>query len=184
MGLDMYLSKKTYVKRWKHDKKEHRHYVSVKLGSKVHPSIQPKRISEIVEEIGYWRKANAIHAWFIKNCADGDDDCREIYVSRSQLQELLDSVNEVLDNVVLKTGIVENGQALKDGEWEPILEEGKYIENIDVARDLLPTEEGFFFGSTNYDQWYHMDLELTKEILDDALAEPDNTGSFYYRASW
>jgi len=183
MGLDMYLEKRTYVKRWKHQKADERTYVRVQVGGKAHPTIQPKRVSYIIEEVGYWRKANAIHNWFIENCADGVDNGRDVYVDKSQLEVLLELVTEVLDKVVLKKGMIENGQRLTGGEWEPILEEGLYIDNIDVARELLPTTSGFFFGSTNYDQWYHMDLELTKEILEDALSD-DDYGSFYYSASW
>ena len=30
------------------------------------------------EEVGYWRKANAIHGWIVENVQNGQDDC-EIY---------------------------------------------------------------------------------------------------------
>ncbi len=29
----------------------------------------------IQEEVAYWRKANAIHKWFVENVQDGQDDC-------------------------------------------------------------------------------------------------------------
>jgi len=47
---------------------------------------------------------------------------------------------------------------------------------------LLPTTEGFFFGGTDYDQYYLEDLEVTKKILEGVLR--DQTGDFYYQASW
>lgn len=52
-------------------------------------------------KIGYWRKANAIHDWFVQNCQDGNDDCRESYVSIEQLEELRKICQMVLDNHAL-----------------------------------------------------------------------------------
>ena len=40
-------------------------------------------------QVGYWRKANQIHGWFVEHVQGGDDDCREYYVDREQLRELL-----------------------------------------------------------------------------------------------
>jgi hypothetical protein len=34
--------------------------------------------------------------------------------------------------------------------------------NQETAQELLPTQAGFFFGSTDYDEWYYYDM---KEIL-------------------
>ena len=69
MGLDMYLSKRTYVKNWDFMKPEELHEVLVTKNG-VEVGIKPQRVSEIVEEVGYWRKANAIHDWFVKNVQD------------------------------------------------------------------------------------------------------------------
>lgn len=49
-------------------------------------------------KIGYWRKANAIHDWFVQNCQDGNDDCRESYVSIEHLEELKKVCKMVLEN--------------------------------------------------------------------------------------
>lgn len=48
------------------------------------------------KEIGYWRKANAIHRWFVENVQNGEDDCRDYFVTKEQLTELLNLVNQVL----------------------------------------------------------------------------------------
>lgn len=40
-------------------------------------------------KVGYWRKANQIHHWFVNNVQDGEDECREYPVSRQDLTELL-----------------------------------------------------------------------------------------------
>ena len=92
----MYLTKKTYVKNWDHMEKENLHQITVKKGGKVRKDIKASRISEIVEEVAYWRKANSIHAWFVENCQDGVDNCQKSYVSLEQLGELLEQVEMIL----------------------------------------------------------------------------------------
>lgn len=61
----------------------------------------------------------------------------------------------------------------------------KVLANRGKAEELLPVESGFFFGSTNYDEWYKQDLEYTVEriekiLADDALKNCD----FCYQSSW
>jgi MoxR-like ATPase len=152
MGLDMYLHKKTYVKNWDYMKPEELHQIIIKKGGKK-TAIKPERISEIVEEVAYWRKVNEIHAWFVKNVQNGVDDCGDYYVSREELQELLETVSKVLKNHKL-------------------------------AAELLPTQSGFFFGDTDYDQYYYEDLADTKKMLTEIVAEGEATGSYYYCSSW
>ena len=68
---------------------------------------------------------------------------------------------------------------------KPMYEEGEYIENPEVCEDYLPCQDGFFFGSTNYDQWYMQDITYTIEALTKILEETDfKTQMVYYRASW
>ena len=50
---------------------------------------------------------------------------------------------------------------------------------------LLETKNGFFFGSTDYDEWYYKDLEKTAKELDSILNNPKwSDWYFEYRASW
>ncbi len=59
------------------------------------------------------------------------------------------------------------------------------LRNKDKAKDLLPTSNGFFFGSDLYDEGYFDDLIHTKAILENVFAIPDyNRYDFYYQASW
>ena len=44
----------------------------------------------------YWRKANAIHNWFVKNVQNGEDDCGYYEVTHDQLEKLLRVVEDVL----------------------------------------------------------------------------------------
>ena len=53
----------------------------------------------IEEELGYWRKVNSVHNWFVEKCQDGIDECQLTEVSREDLEELL----EICYKVVHKT---------------------------------------------------------------------------------
>lgn len=186
MGLDMYLSKRTFVGfNYEHYRNEDGSVPMTTSGKISH--IKPERVSEIIEQVGYWRKANAIHAWFIKNVADGDDDCSEVHVPREKLEELLAEVKHVLERIELAPGLVVNGfraSAETGGVFRANVEEGDMVVDPAVAEEHLPTQKGFFFGSTDYDQWYVEDLKLTQKILEAALTEDEGHASFYYHASW
>ncbi len=57
------------------------------------------------------------------------------------------------------------------------------LDNRDRAADLLPSANGFFFGSTEYDEYYFDDLQTTIQIIDDCLELPD-AWEFEYCSSW
>ena len=150
MGLDMYLDKRTYVKNWNFQEPEERHEVVVTKGGNS-TNINPEKVKYIVEEAGYWRKANAIHRWFVENVQRGVDDCGNYYVEKSQLLELLDLCEKV--------------RAYNS-----------------LADSLLPTASGFFFGGTDYDEWYFEDINNTINIIKEAVEGGD--ADYYYSSSW
>jgi hypothetical protein len=155
--------------------------VIVKKGGKVVKEIQPDRVSSIEEQVAYWRKENHIHAWFVNNVQDGEDDCREHYVSREQLKELVDTCEKVLaslDNSPKKKVKVKVGWQGGKELYEDI---DVYV-NTELAEELLPTQAGFFFGGTEYDEWYVKGLENTLNQITPLLSEEE--GDFYYQASW
>jgi hypothetical protein len=51
-----------------------------------------------------------------------------------------------------------------------------------LADSLLPSASGFFFGGTEYDEWYFNGIDNTIEILKEALG--DERGEYYYSSSW
>lgn len=110
----------------------------------------------ISRQVGYWRKANQIHAWFVKNCQNDVDECREAYVAHEQLVELRD-----LCGALLKT------------------------KNVEEAAELLPPQAGFFFGSQEIGEWYWQDVEYTFDLLTKLLAHPKAMEFDYiYNSSW
>ncbi|HEY7348116.1 MAG TPA: hypothetical protein VH599_07320 [Ktedonobacterales bacterium] len=170
------------VENWEHTPPKDRHTITVTRGGKPVPEtdIDSEKITYLIEDAGYWRKANAIHRWFVVNVQRDNDDCKQYCVSEEQIQALLDIVNKVLGASELVEGEIVNGHSFKDGNGTPIRQPGKLIKGPTVAKELLPTSDGFFFGSTNYDQFYIEDLQLTKEILEKALQKPGD----YYSSSW
>lgn len=181
MGLDMYLYRRKYVKNWEHNP-DRKWSISVKLNGKEQKDSLP--VSYVVYDAGYWRKANAIHNWFIQNCAGGDHDRTTMYVGEEQLKELRDLCQKVVDTAVVKKGKVYVGTRWtpEKGE-EKMYEDGTTIVNAGEIAELLPTQSGFFFGSTDYDQWYLDDVKETISIIDKALENTEHC-EFEYYASW
>jgi hypothetical protein len=117
----------------------------------------------------------------VDNVQDGEDNCREYYVDREQLQELVDTckkVKESLENSPKKKVQVQVGWQ----NGEKMYDDVEVFEDTSVAEELLPTQPGFFFGGTEYDQWYVKDLDNTINQLEPLLQEEG--GDFYYQSSW
>ena len=58
-------------------------------------------------------------------------------------------------------------------------------DNPELASELLPTQDGFFFGSNDYDEDYFYDIEDTiTELSKINLMEEPELYSFEYYSSW
>lgn len=127
-------------------------------------------------EIGYWRKANAIHKWFVENVQGGEDDCGYYTVTKAQISELRDLCKRVVDSLKNNpTHMVQD----ENGDYN--IEEFMYIGE---AKELLPTHDGFFFGRTYYDEYYLESLRHTIRVCDEALYQVGNEWAFIYHSSW
>ena len=112
-----------------------------------------KDFATLEVQVAYWRKANQIHAWFVKHVQGGVDNCEEYRVTRDQLQLLVDNCKLVLMH-------------------------------REEAVNLLPVQEGFFFGSYEYDEYYFGDLQDTIDQLERILNEYPEDWEFKYQSSW
>jgi hypothetical protein len=178
MGLDMYLFKTKKVEGLTGDEYNkvancvYNNEEDLKNGAKLKDLIpEIKNVDElqesivergnhfkwlsIFEEVGYWRKANSIHNWFVKNCQNGIDECQlSNEVTEKQLKELLSLCNDVLM-----------------GTKNP--------------KKTLPTASGFFFGGTGYDNYYIEDMKNTIEIISEVLNKTDfEKEIIFYNSSW
>lgn len=193
MGLDMYLER---IHR-NADEYRNVNLDDFDVNSKLYKTLAPyfhQRGSEfyswtsLFEDVGYWRKANAIHKWFVENVQNGEDDCGQYEVSKEQLEELLDVCKEVLDKVVMAPSKIANlimGRRVTKNGCEDIPEDKMTVLNPEVCEELLPTQCGFFFGSTNYDEFYIDDIKETVSILTKVLEETNfDEYKIYYSSSW
>jgi hypothetical protein len=188
MGLDMYAIRRKYVKQWEHIKPENQYQVTVKKGGKPVPYIKPERISVIEEEVMYWRKANHIHQWFVDNVQDGNDDCGMYSVSREKLLELLNLCETIIASADCddKAGDIPATAESNDGNAEA--SSRLALKDDTVARQLLPRQSGFFFGSQAYDEDYMFDIRETRDWLvrmfDEAKLDPWALDGISYHSSW
>ncbi len=82
-------------------------------------------------------------------------------------------------------GPVKTGRTYTENGWVDNIEMGKIVVDPSVAKELLPTTSGFFFGDTDYDQWYIEDIANTIEIIQNVLETTDfDTQMIAYISSW
>ena len=183
MGLDMYLEGSFSTRAY--ERPTDQDYADMREGKEVKIEKSPE-FEDAIAAIGFedapidyaynhftyvfpiitWRKANAIHKFFVDEVQEGNDNCQRHYVTRENLEELLEIINTILE--------------IKDS-----------TEKITKAKELLPTDiEGCFFGSEEYDDWYFENLEDTKKVLDKLFAYEETAedghhfDNFYYQSSW
>ena len=190
MGLDSYL------------------YAEKCVGNYNHYSVQDKELyNKVAEAVGltdfnstcnggnsvtvrlplaYWRKANQIHQFFV-NLSGGDDNCQDIEVSREELETLLSKCKQILGGRVESVSEID-ARRLESVEAIATLVK-KHGTSSSEPSQILPTQGGFFFGSTDYDEYYYSGLEHTVQVLEKILNHPgipkdDYSWSFIYQASW
>jgi hypothetical protein len=151
MGLDMYLSAEKYI--WSDENGDIQQAIN-------DAGIDTKgmRVKGITVDAMYWRKANAIHSWFVNVIQDGEDDCRPYNVEVEQLKELVDLCKDVL----------------------------AHRDNPEYAKEHLSPMAGFFFGDTDIDEFYYEDLQDTIDGLEKFINDDEFVRSwdFTYRSSW
>lgn len=156
MGLDMYLRASCYVPGGDYASQEEcDKYKKIAEAVALAGEYVPLPWLTVEVNVAYWRKANAIHGWFVDNVQEGIDNCQSYYVPREKLVQLRDLCAKVLSEK----------------------------ENPVAAGRSLAPREGFFFGSYEIDDWYWRDIESTMEQIDRVLDIPERY-DFYYQSSW
>lgn len=180
----MYLSRKVYIgANYEHRKVEGT--ISLTQGEEKKPiKVTLNKVSYIIEEVAYWRKANQIHKWFVDNVQDGNDDCGSYYVSREKLQELLDLCKKIKATAIMEDGQVHVGTTITAAGRTDDYDEGAVIKNAEEIAQLLPAQGGFFFGETDYDQYYMRGIENTIKQLEPLLEDKEDGCDFEYSSSW
>lgn len=139
MGLDMYLTRKVEFGGYNQGK------ITAKVENnkgeviyEVENNDKEFGMTSISVEKGmaYWRKANAIHLWFIKKGEldeDGKpiDNCQPILLYKNDLEELLDKCEQVKAKAKLKWGLIKDCQER--------LNEDTIVEIYDPIKDEFGT---------------------------------------------
>ena len=112
MGLDMYLTATAHIGG------EH----GVEIEGLDAGGLE---ISGINYRAGYWRKANAVHGWFVNHVQGGVDDCKPYIIERSQLKELRDLCAYILKDrdpadLPPTAGFFFGSQEVDDYYWEDL----------------------------------------------------------------
>jgi hypothetical protein len=132
MGLDMYLTGKIRVgANYEHNNVSGVVYIT-KNGKEI--DIPLKKITDICIDLGYWRKANAIHAYFVDNISGGLDECQEMYLDRSDLIDLLDKCSQVMANKDKASEILPTKSGFFFGDTEY---NNGYFDDIQLTIDIL-----------------------------------------------
>lgn len=136
-------------------------------------------------EVAYFRKFNALHNWMVNNVQGGEDDCGCYEVDKGTLHELLDILKEIKDTCVLvpykEVDYSIEPQRLKEIE-KYYGDEFKMVKNPEICEELLPCVDGFFFGSTSYDEYYMSCVEDAIDQLSNISLADDEV--LLYCSSW
>ena len=134
------------------------------MGLDMYLTYQYNTTEPIDRDLCYWRKQNAVHRWFVMNVQGGKDDCASYVVNKDHLDRLLYACRMVVNN------------------WDTEM-------SHEFAEYFLPTTTGFFFGSTDYDEWYFQGLLHTISTIETFFADMmdvvDLTNvTIHYRSCW
>lgn len=167
MGLDMYLNRRYHIWSCNINPEDFTLTGNMPFNQHECKTLETANIHCITYEIGYWRKANHIHKWFVDNVQHNTDDCAEYTVDKNQLEDLLALCKKALQ--------IKEANGLTQEQKEEQLEK------------LLPTQEGFFFGDTTYSDYYFETINDTIELLESEMQSKywnDSNVDYTYQSSW
>jgi len=125
-------------------------------------------IKELTAEIGYWRNAEQIHRWFVRNVQGGKDECEKYYVSRNQLKGLKAACQQVLDPTY-----EDDSGRLNDNDQ-------RFVGLDDCDYDDYKA----FEDHQGYGDLYYKKLERTLKIIEIALAAMSEGWGVSYKSAW
>jgi hypothetical protein len=156
MGLDMYLNAKNYVSNNGYFKKDHQVYEEILQVLELTPEqLDPEMLSMTI--------SIPVVYWRKDNA-----------IHNWFVQNVQNGRDDCSEYYVVKGKLQELANLCEE-----------VLDDKDLAHELLPTTDGFFFGSTQYDEWYFKSLEKTKNSILGYLRSPRfNNFDFYYKSSW
>ena len=107
------------------------------------------------DEITSWRKANAIHKWFVDNVQNGVDDCGYYKVTKEHLIQLHNMCNNVLADPNLaeqllptQSGFFFGGTEYGNGYYYDLRETKNTIDYILEYKSYVFEDDGLYYYSS------------------------------------
>lgn len=154
MGLDMYLYLRKYesLGSWKEDNSlKVKDFYNEELADLAEEHYKYNFLSKDTRyQIGYWRKFNALHNWFVKNCAGGEDNCKPVYVDYEDFKKLKTILSKIKKDHNLAEELLPCSSGFFFGSQEY---DEWYFEDIDYTLKLFRKIEPFI-KEGNYDLMY------------------------------
>lgn len=160
MGLDMYLNKcyfigPTYEVVNDELEKKYKQPIKIENDTKKILEINSSRISEIKEEVGYWRGAYSINKWFEDNTEESNDEGIEFRVSIDELKKLLSDCKKVMEL------------------------------DYNSAQEIIPHHTRYFFTTEeSRDKYYFNEIKNTIDIIEKIDFSSPEDYEFKYYASF
>lgn len=129
------------------------------------------------EEVAYFRKVNCLVAWVEHNVREFDN-CEDVVLSKEDITNLRDDarkVVEILKNAKFYNQEYECGSSFdnKTNTRKVMIETKKVYKDIDDVLLILPTQEGFFYGDTDIDEYYFENIKRIVKEMNKILREID-----------
>lgn len=133
-----------------------------------------KRKKEL-KEVAYFRKVNFL-VKYVDEIKGEIDNCEDVILEKKDIEELVRRCDLVINS--LKSSELKKIKYVSCIQYENGIEKDIYGEkdvfvNTKIAEELLPTTEGFFFGSASYDEYYLEDVKKVKSDMERILKEVD-----------
>ena len=111
------------------------------------------------DEVAYWRKQNMLHHFILEQTgADPNMNCTYVEVPYEVLYEFIGRANDIL--------------------------KARGHNREFLAKKLLPTHSGFFFGSTEYDKWYYESLKSIRADFRSIIQTTNFVNQTLYYSCW
>jgi hypothetical protein len=154
MGLDIYFHK-TKRSEWNEVKSKIEAFNELpeeeqakQYENETHPTSDFEPV-----DIGYFRKVNFLMEFF-----NYEGNCEYQEISKGELEALQEACLEVSKMKPTKVEYIKAEHKWDTDRVETVLSEA----DQERCAEILPTQAGFFFGNTAYNQWY---LDDVKEVL-------------------
>lgn len=178
MGLDMYLNMKVSHYPKKGDTTINLANLDSSWDNLDFNEFGASNRVDISMGVGYWRKANHIHNWFVNNVQEGADNCGDYNVTMDNFNSLYDTCMNILNKLNGKIFSI-NNEYREDCELY-VKEHGIELEET-VTFDVTKLKE--FYGDNNLQMYYRtlnsddVEIEELYDYCDDNL--PCLDGCFF-----